>query len=101
MSSKGKSSAAPIPERRFPGFSGPWAYEPLSSVLTEHKVKNGGGHEVFSVSMESGIVNQIEHLGRSFAAADTSHYNVGHRFDVVYTKDAPVDGVQGRWQAQA
>ncbi|KQS81008.1 hypothetical protein ASG25_05740 [Rhizobium sp. Leaf384] len=36
--------------------------------------------------MESGIVNQIEHLGRSFAAADTSHYNVGHRFDVVYTK---------------
>jgi type I restriction enzyme S subunit len=36
--------------------------------------------------MESGIVNQIEHLGRSFAAAETSHYNVGHRFDVVYTK---------------
>ena len=36
--------------------------------------------------MESGIVNQVEHLGRSFAAADTSHYNVGRRFDVVYTK---------------
>lgn len=36
--------------------------------------------------MESGIVNQIEHLGRSYAAADTSNYNVGHRFDVVYTK---------------
>lgn len=86
MSSKVKSSASLIPERRFPGFSGPWAHEPLASVLTEHKVKNTAGHEVFSVSMESGIVNQIEHLGRSFAAADTSHYNVGHRFDVVYTK---------------
>ena len=36
--------------------------------------------------MESGIVNQIEHLGRSYAAPDTSNYNVGHRFDVVYTK---------------
>ncbi len=36
--------------------------------------------------MESGIINQIEHLGRSFASADTSHYNVGQRFDVVYTK---------------
>ncbi len=36
--------------------------------------------------MESGIVNQIELLGRSFAAADTTNYNVGHRFDVVYTK---------------
>ncbi|MCC5961457.1 MAG: restriction endonuclease subunit S [Rhodobacteraceae bacterium] len=86
MSSKGKSSDALIPERRFPGFAVPWAYQPLSSVLKEHKVKNTAGHEVFSVSMESGIVNQIEHLGRSYAAADTSNYNVGHRFDVVYTK---------------
>lgn len=86
MSSKGKTPDALIPERRFPGFSGPWAFEPLSSVLTEHKVKNSAGREVFSVSMESGIVNQIEHLGRSYAAADTSHYNVGHQFDVVYTK---------------
>jgi type I restriction enzyme S subunit len=86
MSCKGKSTAALVPERRFPGFSEPWDYAPISSVLTEHKIKNSGGHDVFSVSMESGIVNQIEHLGRSFAAADTSHYNVGHRFDVVYTK---------------
>ncbi len=86
MSSKGNSTAALIPQRRFPGFSGPWAFEPLSSVLSEHRVKNTAGYEVFSVSMESGIVNQIEHLGRSYAAADTSNYNVGHRFDVVYTK---------------
>jgi type I restriction enzyme S subunit len=86
MSSKGNSSAALVPKRRFPGFSGPWAFEPLSNVLSEHRVKNTAGHEVFSVSMESGIVNQIEHLGRSYAAADTSNYNVGHRFDVVYTK---------------
>lgn len=86
MSSKVKSSALLIPDCRFPGFSVPWAHEQLSSVLKEHKVKNIAGREVFSVSMVSGIVNQIEHLGRSFAAADTSHYNIGHRFDVVYTK---------------
>ena len=36
--------------------------------------------------MESGIVNQIAYLGRSYAAADTSHYTVARRFDVVYTK---------------
>ncbi len=86
MSSKVKSSALLIPDCRFPGFSVPWVHEQLSSVLKEHKVKNIAGREVFSVSMVSGIVNQIEHLGRSFAAADTSHYNIGHRFDVVYTK---------------
>jgi type I restriction enzyme S subunit len=74
------------PRLRFPGFSTPWVFEPLSKVLTEHKIKNTAGRDVFSVSMESGIVNQIEHLGRSFSAADTSHYTVGRRFDVVYTK---------------
>lgn len=93
MKSKNKTTAtkreakpAMVPKVRFPGFSGPWAYEPLSKVLKEHKLKNTDGRDVFSVSMEFGIVNQIELLGRSFAAADTSHYTIGRRFDVVYTK---------------
>ena len=75
-----------VPKLRFPGFTDEWAYEPLSKTLVEQKLKNSSGRDVFSVSMESGIVNQIEHLGRSFAAADTSHYTVGRRFDVVYTR---------------
>jgi len=92
MTSKVKSSAATgggsalVPKLRFHGFTEPWGDEPLSKFLREHKVKNTAGRDVFSVSMESGIVNQIEHLGRSYAAADTSNYNVGRRFDVVYTK---------------
>lgn len=93
MSSKSQATAtkeeakpALVPKLRFPGFSEPWAYDPLSKVLTEHKNKNTAGRDVFSVSMEHGIVNQIELLGRSFAAADTSHYTIGRRYDVVYTK---------------
>lgn len=91
MSSKTKTTAtkerpALVPKLRFPGFSDPWANEPLSKVLKEHKRKNTDGQDVFSVSMEYGIINQIELLGRSFAAADTSHYTIGRRFDVVYTK---------------
>ena len=74
------------PKLRFPGFSAPWTYEPIAKVLKEHKLKNTAGRAVFSVSMEHGVVNQIELLGRSFAAADTSHYTIGRRFDVVYTK---------------
>lgn len=75
-----------MPKLRFPGFADPWVDGPLSKVLREHKIKNAAGRDVFSVSMESGIVNQIEHLGRSYAASDTSNYNVGRRFDIVYTK---------------
>ena len=75
-----------VPRLRFPGFRDPWANEPLSEVLKEHKLKNADNRDVFSVSMEHGIVNQVELLGRSFAAADTSHYTIGRRYDVVYTK---------------
>ncbi|WP_339069913.1 restriction endonuclease subunit S [Pseudomonas idahonensis] len=75
-----------LPKLRFPGFDKPWSYDPLSKTLKEHKIKNTAGRDVFSVSMEYGIVNQIELLGRSFAAADTSRYTIGRRFDVVYTK---------------
>jgi len=93
MSSKTKTPAAKedgkpalVPKLRFPGFDEPWSNDPLSKTLKEHKIKNTAGRDVFSVSMEYGIVNQIELLGRSFAAADTSHYTIGRRFDVVYTK---------------
>jgi type I restriction enzyme S subunit len=93
MSSKTKTTAtkeddkpALVPKLRFPGFSAPWVHEPLSKVLKEHKIKNTAGRDVFSVSMEYGIVNQIELLGRSYAAADPSHYTIGRRYDVVYTK---------------
>ena len=86
MHMSNKQTKPLVPKLRFPGFKAEWAYEPLSKKLVEHKLKNTNGRDVFSVSMESGIVNQIEHLGRSFAATDTSHYTVGRRFDVVYTK---------------
>jgi type I restriction enzyme S subunit len=83
---KDETSPKLMPKLRFPGFSGSWTCDPLSRVLKEHKLKNTEGRDVFSVSMEYGIVNQIELLGRSYAAAETSHYTIGRRFDVVYTK---------------
>lgn len=90
MSNKaaGKQEAKPAltPKLRFPEFDTSWTHEPLSTVLKEYKIKNTAGRDVFSVSMERGVVNQIAHLGRSFAASDTAHYTVGRRFDVVYTK---------------
>src|SRR4051812_36828246 len=83
---KNDAKVALVPKLRFPGFSAPWVHEALSNILMEHKLKNTEGRDVFSVSMEYGIVNQIELLGRSFAAANTSHYTIARRFDVVYTK---------------
>ena len=63
-----------------------WEETLLSEVLSERKGKSTGKEEVFSVSVSKGLVNQVEHLGRSFAAEDTSKYKVVCPGDVVYTK---------------
>lgn len=59
--------------------------------MFEHGRKSDGKSEVHSVSVHKGIVNQVEHLGRSFAASDTSHYNLVLPGDVVYTKSPTGD----------
>jgi type I restriction enzyme S subunit len=52
----------------------------------EHGLKSSGDEQVFSVSVHKGLINQIEHLGRSFAAKATSHYNRVKPGDIIYTK---------------
>ena len=58
----------------------------LSELLVERNEKNTELFPVHSVSVSEGVINQIDYLGRSFSAADTSHYNVAHRGDIIYTK---------------
>ena len=63
----------------------------LSDILTERNELNTAQHEVCSVSVSQGVVNQVEYLGRSFAAKDISHYNVVHFGDIIYTKSPTGD----------
>ena len=65
---------------------GTWKQETLSNVLTERNERNTNLYQVFSVSVSQGVINQVDYLGRSFAAKDTSKYNVVHYGDLVYTK---------------
>lgn len=76
---------------RLPGYTGEWREVALGEVLTEHGLQGTGAEEVFSVSVHKGLINQIEHLGRSFAAADTGHYNRVLPGDIVYTKSPTGD----------
>ncbi|MFF9164618.1 restriction endonuclease subunit S [Streptomyces longwoodensis] len=78
-------------KRRLPGFTDEWCEVRLSEVLTEHSLRSAGTEEVFSVSVHKGLVNQIEHLGRSYAASETAHYNRVLPGDVVYTKSPTGD----------
>ena len=76
---------------RLPGFKGEWRRVPLSDVLHEHGLNSTGSEEVFSVSVHKGLVNQVEHLGRSFSAANTDNYNRVLPGDIVYTKSPTGD----------
>lgn len=79
-----------IPEVRFPEFKDAWEHKKLSELLYESKKLNADlkydKDEVLSVSGELGIVNQIEHLGRSYAGVSVHNYGVVEAGDIVYTK---------------
>lgn len=78
------------PAIRFPEFTDHWNNMKLSELLKEAKKRNADlkytKDEVLSVSGEMGIVNQIEHLGRSYAGVSVHQYHVVEVGDIVYTK---------------
>lgn len=78
-------------DRKNDGKHEGWKVVKLKTVLTEHGNKSTGSEEVYSVSVHKGLVNQIEHLGRSFSAANTDNYNRVHYGDIVYTKSPTGD----------
>lgn len=58
----------------------------LKDILFEHRLKSDNACEVYSVSVNAGVVNQLQHLGRQYSASDTSKYNLAKPHDIIYTK---------------
>ena len=74
-------------KKKLLGFSVGWEKQRMSDVLRERKEENKEQSlRICSVAVNSGVVDQREHLGKSMAASDTSNYNVVHYGDIVYTK---------------
>jgi type I restriction enzyme S subunit len=67
-----------------------WENKKLNEYLYEAKARNFDMNfdreNVLSVSGELGIVNQIKHLGRSYAGESVANYHVVQTGDIVYTK---------------
>lgn len=83
-------------KKRLPGFSGEWKNIKLCEVLSERKEKNIEQNlRICSVAVQKGVIDQIEHLGRSYAASDTSNYSVAHYGDIIYTKSPTGDFLYG------
>lgn len=83
-------------KKRLPGFSEEWKNIKLCEVLSERKEKNVEQNlRICSVAVQKGVVDQVEHLGRSYAANDTSNYSVAHYGDIIYTKSPTGDFLYG------
>lgn len=79
-------------KKRLSGFNGKWKVCRLDEVLCERKEKAGERDlRICSVAVHEGVVDQLEHLGRRYAAQDTSNYAVVHYGDIVYTKSPTGD----------
>ena len=74
---------------------------PLTTLLKEYRNRETTNLRVCSVAVAKGVVDQLEHLGRRFAASDTSNYGRVKPGDVVYTKsptgDFPYGIVKQSW----
>jgi type I restriction enzyme S subunit len=75
---------------RFLDFKDNWEHKQLNKLLSVSKTTNKnlkyGKEEVLSVSGELGIVNQIKHLGRSYAGVSVHNYGMVELNQIVYTK---------------
>lgn len=79
-----------IYKEKMDGISkGTWQRIALCKVLQERNEKNVNGRTICSVSVSLGVVNQVEYLGRSFAAKQTSHYNISNIRTIFGRKSFP------------
>lgn len=70
-----------------------WISTSLNEILKDRHERNIDNTvtEVLSVAKNAGVINQIEHLGRSFASKNIDNYKIIRPNDVVYTKSPTSD----------
>lgn len=87
------------PRLRFKSFNLDWEHKPLYELLKVKSLRNSSNkfsrNDVLSVSGDMGIVNQMDHLGRSYAGKNLDNYHVVDVGDIVYTKSPLKDNPYG------
>lgn len=78
------------PEIRLGEYQEKWVCKPLKSYLQTKVERNENDeynkYDIFSVSGDYGVVNQIAFQGKSFAGASLKGYKVTHKGQIIYTK---------------
>ena len=88
-----------VPNLRFNSFFAEYERTTLNGFLKTNKVRNKeekfSKSDVLSVSGELGVINQIEHLGRSYAGESVALYHILRTGQIVYTKSPLAESPYG------
>lgn len=99
MEENKKNKIPNVPNLRFNSFFAEYEHTTLNRFLKTNPVRNKeerfSKNDVLSVSGELGVVNQIEHLGRSYAGESVALYHILRKGQIVYTKSPLAESPYG------
>ena len=99
MEENKKNKIPNVPTLRFNSFTSSYVRTKLSRHLKTNPERNKNKffskYDVLSVSGEIGVVNQIKHLGRSYAGESVAPYHILKVGQIVYTKSPLAESPYG------
>ena len=84
-----------VPEIRFSNFTDTWEQRKLGEVFNERTERAKGNEELLSVTINNGVIRQIDSDKRNIASEDKSNYKIVQIGDVPYNSMRMWQGAVG------
>ena len=84
-----------VPKIRFSGFTDTWEQRKLGEVFNERTERAKGNEELLSVTINNGVIRQIDSDKRNIASEDKSNYKIVQIGDVPYNSMRMWQGAVG------
>lgn len=84
-----------VPEIRFSNFTDTWEQRKLGEVFNERTERAKGNEELLSVTINNGVIRQIDSDKRNIASKDKSNYKIVQIGDVPYNSMRMWQGAVG------
>ena len=84
-----------VPKIRFLGFTDTWEQRKLGEVFNERTKRAKGNEELLSVTINNGVIRQIDSDKRNIASEDKSNYKIVQIGDVPYNSMRMWQGAVG------
>lgn len=84
-----------VPEIRFKGFTDAWEQRKLGKILKERTERAKGDEELLSVTINKGVIRQLESDKRNTSSENKSNYKLVYKGDIPYNSMRMWQGAVG------